>query len=186
MKQLGLAEMQYVQDYGETFPVCTWSKFAMMSAPWTMTHPYGPFYMLEPYLKNVPVLGCPSAGGPKITQYSGLVTKVSYVFNGQDKYTLWGVNWNFSGSDRWDSYPARLGSVKSPASVVSMADCGIDSYAGPLSGFHASGYSLPRHSEGNNLTFADGHAKWYSMKGCPDWNATWSTWHISFDRTYEP
>src|SRR5437016_13639500 len=60
-KQIGLAFIQYVQDYDETFPM---SRQAINSAndsgtrqnPWTV--------LIFPYLKNVAVTECPSDTPP--------------------------------------------------------------------------------------------------------------------------
>ncbi len=180
LKQLGLAQMQYVQDYDETFPTIAWS---------LSTGPYRFAYVLEPYLKSKGVLKCPSAG---VFMYSGTAYDASallcnYFINAQGAHTLWGYNANWSG-DRWDSLPTKLVALQAPSSIVAMGDMsGVWGIDGPL-GVFAPLYYIPAwHSGGANFNFADGHVKWYKVEGSDmPTAATWPSQKISFDKAYNP
>jgi prepilin-type N-terminal cleavage/methylation domain-containing protein len=53
LKQIGLAVMQYIQDYDERYPtVRTWVNGVNKGYEWRMS--------IQPYIKNVQVLSCPS------------------------------------------------------------------------------------------------------------------------------
>ncbi len=74
MKQLGLGLMMYSQDYDETFPTSvTWS----IQPSWALT--------IEPYLKNIGVLRCPSDSGTTSEGgadfHSGFGLWISYAAN---------------------------------------------------------------------------------------------------------
>jgi prepilin-type N-terminal cleavage/methylation domain-containing protein/prepilin-type processing-associated H-X9-DG protein len=78
MKQLGLATLMYVQDYDETTPIGrTWS-----------TNPAGGFQpgwanVIEPYMKNIGILRCPSDSGVdgNNAPSGGLGPWISYAAN---------------------------------------------------------------------------------------------------------
>jgi prepilin-type N-terminal cleavage/methylation domain-containing protein len=55
-KQIGLAAMQYVQDYDEGYP---WS---LMGGTYYLTGPGNPNSLLSPYIKSANVTHCPSEG----------------------------------------------------------------------------------------------------------------------------
>ena len=67
-KQIGLAFLQYVQDYDETFPG---------SSMWNTTPDYSQqvrttwAIAIEPYLKSIAVLRCPSDSTPKLEEEGG-------------------------------------------------------------------------------------------------------------------
>src|SRR3989454_2319765 len=56
MRQLGMALMQYVQDYDETFPYLRFHGVGAQKG----SHTYVWKNAIAPYLKNIDVLACPS------------------------------------------------------------------------------------------------------------------------------
>ncbi len=108
-KQLGLAYMQYVQDYDETFPFC--EKYGAAGAGWA-----GRVY---PYVKSVGVYECPDDTVERWDD-STKPNKVSYAQNTQlssgNHFWDWQkdpVTGYYSNTDT-----ATLATMKSPASVV--------------------------------------------------------------------
>src|SRR5437870_793269 len=67
-KQLGLAVMQYIQDYDERFPTPMYPlpasdpSYAKRDSPWGIwyRYQYGWNHIIFPYVKNVQVFLCPS------------------------------------------------------------------------------------------------------------------------------
>jgi prepilin-type N-terminal cleavage/methylation domain-containing protein/prepilin-type processing-associated H-X9-DG protein len=166
-KQIGLAVMQYCQDYDDVYPP---------SASGTGTWTSSPFY-LAPYVKNRDVWKCPSQTGEAIYQ--------------DDKTLPWYYGWvgHYSPSTHlmpnvnyvkiragWGciQHYVSMSEVIVPASTIAIMEfplAQINGY-GWSWGVHydwwwhfhldPAGYKLPfTHSDGLNIIFADGHAKWY-------------------------
>lgn len=181
-KQLGLALMQYTQDYDETLPMGNTS----VGTGWAQ--------QIYSYVKNVGVYHCPDDGSPlgglvsyafnpNVTplQTNGKILPISQYVSPAKTIVLTEVNTNSN------IYPC--GFAVSPATPMStqletqssvangMHYVNAFGYAfnlagtcaryatGPLSGESPAVYAAPdgdpaRHSDGANYLFADGHAKW--------------------------
>ncbi|MBC7806218.1 MAG: DUF1559 domain-containing protein [Akkermansiaceae bacterium] len=80
MKQIGLAVIQYTQDYDEIFPCGLQSNWWQASWVW----------QTYPYMKSIDVLRCPSdPGGDPVANKSWAGLRTSYVSNGY-------IRWNGS------------------------------------------------------------------------------------------
>ncbi|MEN6304529.1 MAG: prepilin-type N-terminal cleavage/methylation domain-containing protein [Armatimonadia bacterium] len=147
VKQAAMATLQYVQDYDETLPVAIggrpdWSLF------WTTVE------LIQPYMKSRQLIFCPSdpTGSVNFTSFTGL-GRYSYVWNrAAFAYMVPGL-------------PA--GAVRSLADLPlpSETTCFFD---GKMVGMAL--WADPRHNDGVNVSFFDGHAKWHQRtqppKGC--------------------
>lgn len=139
-KQIALGIMQYCQDYDERFPMYA---DAAYSYNWDTA--------IAPYLKNTQVLQCPSFSGAAGTRY--------------------GVNYPHVC---WTSGAAALGTITRPASIAMLFETQYDNGGvlklaycrscwptSPNAGAALSGFpSVPRHNEGLNIAYCDGHCKW--------------------------
>ena len=177
LKQIGLAFLQYAQDYDET------------NAPqWTAADGYAPpaagwFFLIAPYAKSTQIFVCPSDvnndptlvnsfwfGGVNANRF-----RVSYGYNGEfTNYTNQGTHINSGGQ--------KLSVLVSPATTIAMTDMGANpsTSTNPLewtikpAAFilgHAADSNvvsttnndnaapLPRHLETTNVLYADGHVK---------------------------
>jgi prepilin-type N-terminal cleavage/methylation domain-containing protein/prepilin-type processing-associated H-X9-DG protein len=162
VKQIVLGLMQYAQDYDERLP-----------AGHTYAGGVGVWYLaIDPYIKNTQVRMCPSDGATP-----AIPPTCSY-----------GVSYNNIFTDTGTGpRGASLGSLTAPADTLIMGDsAGI---AGPSTWYYYSlkPYALGtsgqtynciphpgRHNGGNNVGFADGHAKWIATQTMLDRN--WSGW----------
>ncbi len=166
-KQIGLAAMQYVQDYDETYPTS-----------WITPDSYTTYQstymdMLVPYMKSLDVWSCPSQPKPGWAFFTtsptpGYTPRVPKCYMG---------NWSVI---TWFRAPATLASIKMPASTMMLFDA-YDRNAETqmivvLNGanylYLAGGSSRTdllwpdgtpssrTHSDGTNLIYADGHVKW--------------------------
>jgi len=198
MKQLGLGLMQYVQDYDETFVMVRYYNTGTIPM---LIPGYGYISPLAPYIKSVDVCYCPA-------------TKIGICMAGHVPgnalASLWCGNETSPGTwacGRGQSGPysnaAKMAEVKAPASVVALHESAYTPYVPPQinNAFYAGYFGganiqyKPTHSDGMNIAFADGHAKWYSMIGHPGWSSpdgwsvfdyNWPAKQISFDRSYQP
>ncbi|MFP3903696.1 MAG: DUF1559 domain-containing protein [Armatimonadota bacterium] len=151
MKQLGLAFSMYAQDYDETMPYMRRDHGQSFPYPDPSYSNYrGPWFVsIYPYVKNIQVYNCPSS---------------SYKWNGR-----WTHPFNYGMNRRISN--AQLAAITYPAETVAV----VDSWAHPeygssggkgwdvceyYPGVSSIGYLDPRHNEGVNMAFCDGHAKW--------------------------
>lgn len=170
-KQLGVAFTMYLQDYNEVvlprYSACpALGPSATPDAPtlWTST--------IQPYVKNQQVFVCPSSTKSVYGETWNTRSAVSAGYN----QTISG--WYYTTADGCGRMILpTLSSIQYPAKNVMFADSMpgalADGYRGYLFGNTALNvpYNAPgvtagslgaRHSGGTNLTFFDGHAKWFN------------------------
>lgn len=181
MKQVGLAVMQYVQDYDEHFPGGSRLKLiSNFNAPASTPTVHG---LLIPYIKSLGIFNCPSATNATGGNAPTALSSTSYFMNGvflqfpSDTVDWWGSTDpnNVTGGKSVAVVPA-------PAEIVYMQEYGQRDNRGinrPTPGTSFSynrfkgwcfydtvtrtyGYSA-LHFDGGNLLFADGHVKWKKM-----------------------
>lgn len=177
LKQMGLATMQYVQDYDETYPLSYYALPAGTPASslpdgefWTANTVYWP-QLLFPYHKSIQVFWCPSAafsnesvdGKPvpvngqygansRIMPTSGASLNISSINSSSSTYLFldWGTNSAVSNRSRTSS-----GNV---AFLPGMGEAG--GTCSMTSAAQKQDCISGRHFGGVNVTFADGHVKW--------------------------
>ncbi|NUQ00915.1 MAG: DUF1559 domain-containing protein [Armatimonadetes bacterium] len=169
-KQIGLAVLQYIQDYDETTP-----RSAILAPGGTATYPDGSvrtganaFYLwyhpVLPYTKSVQLLNCPSYPG---TKYTGFYHPPGGLGGNQNS---------------WDralatfTSPSQLGIIMDGGWNRDLANGGTDNIdlaasqavnyylldwdtLGPFTGGDNSYAPSPRHNLTTNVTFLDGHVK---------------------------
>ena len=148
LKQMGLAIMQYVQDYSETYPIG-----GMLHANGSQIHWR---HLVYPYVKNDGVFKCPSQGTYSYTvAHPDLGAPVLPTSYGCNHLVM---RWNL-GVD--------MPSMARPADCVAVAERRTGSdwpvYASntvPDPAYVGDGIVSDRHMEGGNYIFCDGHAKW--------------------------
>jgi prepilin-type N-terminal cleavage/methylation domain-containing protein/prepilin-type processing-associated H-X9-DG protein len=160
MKQIGLAFVQYTQDYDELLPLTSDGETALgVEGGWNYYTVFGNtnarFNMskssLMPYLKNVQIFVCPS---DTYAQASGnSYAANSCVFGDRISGTMLRPGKSlaaFEDTARW----MLLGEESDATGKTSTDDAFI--YLPDK-----SNYLSTRHLDGSNLTFIDGHVKWY-------------------------
>ncbi len=169
LKQLGLGLMMYVQDYDEVYPD---ARYGSNPSPYPLI-----YECLVPYVKNNQLWICPSKGG---RMRGGVMTPMTYNSRTFPVYPNYG----------WNSALARLSmaALTVPAEIVAIADCSHPIWAShvgriawansgdailyPPSGTSPEDYmndTYSRHNGGENMAFADGHAKWMASQAI--WSA---------------
>ncbi len=176
LKQLGLAVMQYTQDYDEKYP------YALTSVPTDANTPGGVWFAniwawhqtLNPYHKSMQVAVCPSGDGRYSTR----------PYQGQ-----YGANLQLLpyGHNAPVPAPVSLAAVAATANTYMLMDSGVygmAAYGQAITATSTGNQYLPgagdvgttnctaadsfqnsdcqsgRHFGGVNVAFADGHAKW--------------------------
>ncbi len=173
LKQVGLAVLQYAQDYDSYHPCGTYAYFDMYTG-----HGAGWATQLFPYTKSYKVFKCPDD-----SKNDNVVEAISYTGNAN----VFGVdlsevkmaapsrtvmatemkNFSYWLTDTWhyDQCPTWNG-----LNYAFRAD-GLNNVWGgpgtvPVTGWRAGyndGQELGVHSDGSNVLFVDGHVKW--MRG---------------------
>lgn len=165
-KQLGIAFLMYSQDYddklclGYTYGT---KKGGSYADAW--------YDLLQPFVKNLKILTCPSAGNA--------------VLMGDDNLQI-GYGMNYPLSDpRADTNSAyvvsSLGSITKPSETILVVDQNGNSktsygWVYPW-GFGAWDTNVSfRHNNGSNALFIDGHSKWMAKTTMfTTWDAGWGS-----------
>lgn len=190
LKQIGLAFLQYTQDYDERYPLTSWrgEQAGDQNYSWTVG--------AEPYMKSTQIFRCPSDNGGKwdnpVVPSDDPTDEANYFT------TSYLLNAYMSGR----SVYANLAAIQSPASVVLLTESNRGDSTDVLSGgdhfhpfYYGSGSGIPglperqsaymegqvwdathqrskeiateQHLEGFNVGYADGHVKWHK------WSSVW-------------
>lgn len=156
MRQLATGIRMYVQDYDERFMYDSYGPGISYTTPsgQVMTNSYMLWmFMVYPYVKNTQLFNCPSVGQTFVGAYTG---NMRYGWNG-------GLN---GKADSQITYPAEClcvaettyntGGTGNPYRIYYNAT--TDTFdlinGSPLD---------PRHNEGLNAAFCDGHGKWIKL-----------------------
>jgi len=152
-KQMDLALLQYAQDFDERLTGTYVYEMGWGNVNWLFS--WGA--LIYPYTKNAQLYACPSGGGP--TGWAGtdaLIPKNSYWAPDQSFCALSNAQYSLS-------------QLESPADTIVFLDTnanngGPEFWLGATStaqtyADYCTGNS-PRHNEGRNYAFADGHCKW--------------------------
>jgi prepilin-type processing-associated H-X9-DG protein len=201
-KQLGTAVHLYVQDYDEMFAL------NLYIAPPPANRVFTLYEAHIPYIKNNQILVCPS--DPNSQSWPLFLSQCGYPFVGMGTFDKFSYNGNYcifqhgAGNVLFlpNPRPARsMASVPLPAHQSVFFDgkllCSFDSpffdpgggFTGGSPGFPANSANQknPRHFEGVNIAFADGHSKFQKAKRDPNinlgfWSAASGPWvnRVSF------
>lgn len=169
LKQIGLGILQYTQDYDELFP--------KISTPVAAQPPIGWADTIQPYLKSSQIFKCPSfTGTTNEAPTNGTVANVGYT-------TYW-MNSTLNNDPGNGVVGISQAALENPSLTIMNGDGGSTSphtkarfncngcnAAGDLTGIATCGPTLgfatvlagggQQHLEGLNVSFTDGHVKWY-------------------------
>lgn len=183
-KQIGLAVLQYVQDYDETFPASNFQ------SPPPATGNSGYQLLLDPYVKA----GVPAGSLPGKSLSVWVCPNYTASFKGTDSQSRPSSSYPanrtiFPATAYWQSANGNLAGIQYPAQRVLFAegegtryftdgnDTGVndgENGSDVITGIPGTGtpgtlfdgnqgyvYSRARHSGGSNYLFSDGHSKWF-------------------------
>lgn len=183
MKQLGLAMMQYTQDYDERHPAGLPAPAGWKGIGWAG--------MLNPYVKSSQIFSCPddqnSTGNPAAKTYA-----ISYAFNvtlgdsslaalDESARTIElseiqvGYNVNFGNGGETGDYKSAAdfgdnliwldgnGNANCCGQVLNGIVSGqrTGRFQDTTGGTNITSDNKPRHFDGANYLLADGHVKWF-------------------------
>jgi prepilin-type N-terminal cleavage/methylation domain-containing protein/prepilin-type processing-associated H-X9-DG protein len=176
LKQIGLAFMQYAQDYDERLPT-DWVTLPPGTA-WTDRYTWRA--MIYPYINNTQVFTCPSDSAV----YAGALAGKCQNGEGNIPGSYGDNTFHYAGGapDPPGTTYCRLGQIALPAQLILAGDSSggghqISFMANTLGTVRGDAGSM-RHNEGCNYCFADGHAKWLKPSSVEDTVAV-CNWAIS-------
>ncbi len=149
LKQLGLAVLQYTQDFDERLP----SGDCQFWRNWDI--------FCEPYLKNQQIYQCPSHSSPSMVQPGQRLpgcTDPSHTV-APTWVTAHPISYGFNLEQRG----AALGTIESSSLTLMLIDANNAwAQVGPRPPYDYVDWTAvtDRHNEGANICFIDGHVKW--------------------------
>ena len=195
MKQMGLGELQYVQDFDEVY-----TGPEVRGPNWGVGNNYGYVawpQLIYPYTKSLQIYLCPSASrGSSGWQYNGgdvLNTDIAPLLaSGGVNYAWndtfgWNGSYNFpiGGKEAYGNSDGgfTLAQVDQSANTIGLVDVADSTYfaiqyfdqldPGAKAGFGLTYQSAARvasrHIEGFNAVFYDGHVKWQTASKPYQW-----------------
>jgi len=176
LKQIGLAFMQYAQDYDERLPT-DWITLPG-GTPWTDRYSWRA--MISPYMKNTQIFSCPSDSYTYSGALAGQCQNGEGIIPGS--YGDNTVHWASAAPHPPGTTYCALGQIALPAQLILAGDSTGGShqisYQADTLGFVRSDAGAVRHNDGANYCFADGHAKWLKPSAIEDTTAL-CLWAIS-------
>jgi len=152
LKQIGLAVMQYAQDYDELLP-----RTDSYVAPATViANQTDWFISTQAYMKNTQILVCPSDRTTSF--YSGGSSSTALGYGVSYGYNVWLPS-------------VSLGRVTYPASTAVITE--IHNNYIYVRNDGTGWAALTNHNDGFNVAFVDGHAKWHKTQQ-PDAGYHWA------------
>ena len=157
-KQIGLALMQYVQDFDEKYPAREYNNDAAQS--WRV--------VVFPYVKAKGVFSCPSNPSGSTNGFDGYPISYGGNYNSSPYFNQdWGNMYpgGINGTGVFGDYNAPgvpLASITSPAQVIEVLEQTNEGYADANVLNHYTGANHDLYAGHNtmcNYLFCDGHAK---------------------------
>lgn len=149
-KQLGLALMQYTQDYDERYPSLGWSATDKAIYPNGVQGNNNWIMRIYPYAKSVQLFNCPSSDRQP---WAGEITVAGLTSYGGNNQLLSRPNYGSTSIAEVQKVAETLVFTESNGTHAYM----VNNY------YRDDRHMIDRHLEGANIVFADGHAKWQKM-----------------------
>ena len=184
LKQLSMAMLQYLDDTGEMWPARAYGSYVPgsghsgtdLAAGRTVLWPS----MIYPYAGGDPAFWCPGCpkGDPTYNYWSNYVWPGT-IGNVATRRTLVGnYGYNFCGvgganrndANDWYIWNVGLKAITQPTAVPMLGDsycCGLKATSLTSTCFYQLTPRMNVHNYGINLSFCDGHVRWYRTVTVP-------------------
>jgi prepilin-type N-terminal cleavage/methylation domain-containing protein/prepilin-type processing-associated H-X9-DG protein len=152
-RQLGSAVHMYVQDHDEIFAL---SIYPINGFTQLMTH----YDLHLPYIKNTQIFACQSDAQPQ--DWPQFLSGCSQPWTSVGNFRRFSYQANYCVFQTGDTHPINPHAVLSLAAVPRPADLPVYFDGSLLCNYYAP--IAARHSEGLNLSYADGHSKFMKAR----------------------
>jgi prepilin-type N-terminal cleavage/methylation domain-containing protein/prepilin-type processing-associated H-X9-DG protein len=177
LKQFAHAVLMYIQDYDEVFPQSVYSMDGAILIPGSRHRAFTVYDATLPYVKNIEVMVCPSHR-PGI-DFAAVLASFALQSSGNFRYSSYGLNFALFQDPAlppglFDQDPVvSLAAVAEPVNTTMFFDATytrtpVDHLGNrvPAGGFEWSNFpGDSRHADGLNVSFVDGHVKYYPKRG---------------------
>jgi prepilin-type N-terminal cleavage/methylation domain-containing protein/prepilin-type processing-associated H-X9-DG protein len=175
LKQLGLAIMQYTQDYDEKYPTASTTSATVPPGGWwagASSKLWVWPQILYPYHKSVQVFSCPSMSAFQDTPFLGHYGASRHILVADDgtpavssaQVAMPASTYLCFDSGTFQIQATGGGSVTAPKGdylyLPGTGKLGLTVSKMPIRAELESDYQNGRHFEGINMAYADGHVKW--------------------------
>jgi prepilin-type N-terminal cleavage/methylation domain-containing protein/prepilin-type processing-associated H-X9-DG protein len=156
VKQLDLGFQMYAQDYDEKMMY-----IGLQCAGESAVACINQFARVMPYVKNTQILDCPSASENNCNDDQGTGCGIWAIATPSNINNGWlprGTVIHYGTGEFDVRQPAKLAQYDRPADTIFLADA----YSGVMPYWSNPRWDRfsPRHNEGANFGYVDGHAKW--------------------------
>lgn len=179
LRQYALATLAYVQDYDEMFPQSVYSMDNAILMPGSGDRVFTVYDATMPYVKNTDIMVCPSQR-PGI-DFVAILQTVGLRSSGNFRYSSYAMNFAVFQDPAlppglFENDPVvSLGAIDEPVNTTMFYDSiymrPTDPLIDPICARPSALFGWdnfpghPRHSDGFNVNFVDGHAKYYQRRG---------------------
>lgn len=148
LKQIALGTLQYSQDYDERMPTRTSGNIDI-------------HVKLQPYIKSIQVFRCPSQS--TYTQKTATLPAPELALPAN--YYSYAYNFFLSDPGKYGGFNGFIGAIPFAARTCLATELkGMVDRVVPLNAPVEDAFEVaPRHHQGANIAFVDGHVKWYPM-----------------------
>ncbi len=151
LKQIALGMLMYVQDYDEMFPGT-----GSYTSPDILMEPGGRMHwalVLQPYVNNTQLFGCPSQGSRTIVSGSNPSSIT---------HPDWPAGIDYAMNQHMNMIA--LGDIKRPSALLMLIDSKRNYFRLTTGNHYLSSWGWETHNDGWNAALADGSAKWFNLR----------------------
>jgi prepilin-type N-terminal cleavage/methylation domain-containing protein/prepilin-type processing-associated H-X9-DG protein len=179
LRQIGTAFRMYTQDYDERWPLNAYTLAGGAGSGSTAAGTTELWYhTLVPYMKNYQIFKCPSATYDAFPASGG--SKPNYSSSSAYGWPAWHV-----GTTQYTLLSGVADAqIEDQVNTVCVGDsAGYYRVTGQRDGLYNEALVDPRHNDGCNFAFCDGHAKWLKATEVyfPDGNNRCKYWTLAAD-----
>jgi prepilin-type processing-associated H-X9-DG protein len=143
---LALATMQYAQDNDGSMPTRSSGNINL-------------HVRLQPYVKSIAVFRCPSQ-----STYTDKNTGLELPFGPSATNFSYSYNFELADGAQFNHFNGHIDAIPYPSRTCLTSELrGMVDRVTPVGEVGAAFEVAPRHFEGANVAFVDGHVKWYPL-----------------------
>lgn len=150
LRQIALSTIEYAQDYDERMPTRAGGNIDI-------------HVKLQPYIKSMQVFRCPSQ-----STYTDKATgnELPVSTTPAPGYFSYAYSTSLAAAGSFNNFNGMIGAIPYPSRTLMAGELrGLQDRVIPIGGIGGIAFEVaPRHFDGANIAFMDGHVKWYPLE----------------------